>query len=550
MNTRGGMLVSFQTSWAGSDVLQPGGTGRRLRIDYEAPLNGVIFWVTSPHTCHHGSTCPTEPQDPVISLIFTVDIVVTCTSQAPGVAQTTVQTIPLPISCASDSSITPDAVLGGDVTGQLDAAALGWVKQLTTEAGSVVATGGASLPAAAAAAIAGAVNVAVKGIGAAVAAISDQHLRDFVSSSLSILASHTAGTSANQAGTAFASFFQELYGAQLNGLKPFAVEIGQGASLNFGLGYPPPAKPVLENTTKAQNQGSIISPAIAVAQQQVAAGQTIPVQATYFRGTYVNEMDIGWNKTVLGKPVSKLKWGPPEVTITTSALSFQATDLKPNTGYGFAVQECDALSCSPWSEVLAQKTEGAAAGDVVFWLDSNLKQPVGMEALAAGGGAFTAKVTIPVTTAPGQHMLNAAAPGQPVATAPIEVCAASGCGASVALVNTANNTFYPPGWRVEVSYPVTLRGSQFPPGGVATIYLDSVNGAKLGTAPVGPLGHFQLTLSVPRVAQGAHNFIAVEGGQQKFVPVPGHPLQNAMAKQAAGKTVEASVSVEVQAMAQ
>ena len=84
----------------------------------------------------------------------------------------------------------------------------------------------------------------------------------------------------------------------------------------------------------------------------------LPVTASFFRGTYVNALNIAWNKTVLGDTKSSLVWGPPKVTITTPALTFNAIDLKPATQYTFQVHECDGITCAPLSDVLTTGYRG------------------------------------------------------------------------------------------------------------------------------------------------------------------------------------------------
>jgi hypothetical protein len=152
MNPKGYLTATFQESWT-NDAMQ-NVNGRRIRFNYLVPLNGVTFWVTSPHTCHHGDTCPTEPQDPNFTVVFTADIAVTCTSMTPNATA-----FVLPANCTPATAVVVDAVVGGDVTGQVVGAAEQWSKQVVGEAASVAATGGASLPEAAAAFIAQGVNV-------------------------------------------------------------------------------------------------------------------------------------------------------------------------------------------------------------------------------------------------------------------------------------------------------------------------------------------------------------------------------------------------------
>jgi hypothetical protein len=540
MNPVGWLWADFQESWV-DDSMQSV-SGRRVIFNFIAPLNAVAFWVTSPHTCHHGDTCPTEPQDPGYTLVFTVDLTVTCTSTTPNATS-----FQLPATCVPAATIAVDAVAGGNVTAQLEGAATKWAADAAGEAASIVASGGGTLPAAAAAFVVQGVNVAIKGLGTAIAAASDQHLRDQVSAWLSgYIRSQSLANSATQASSDFNSLFQNLYFATLGGLKPFVFGISPKLDLDFGLIYPPPAKPVLENTTAANDKGSLFSPYIAVSQPEVIAGQTIPVTCTDFRGAYVNTLNISWNKTVLGAQKSSLGWGPPDQVVTIPALAFDATNLQPATKYQFKVHECDGITCSPESDLLTTTTEAAGANEVNFWLDNNTSQIIGKTAIGANPYSFMASVTIPASTTTGTHLLHAITAGSQPATAAINVCAVGGCGPFIGVLNTQNNTFYAPGSLVGVGNTVVVRGSKFAPGGSVWIWVDGVKGIKAGTAPVGPLGNFQSSFRMPLIQAGNHTFVAIElkPGTKIVAPkgkVPVIPPQD---------FVTANVAVFVEAAAQ
>ncbi len=506
MSSKSYLVATFNTSWE-NDQFQTV-NGHRLLLDLRVPFNGVLFWVTSPHTCHHGGSCnPGQPEDPMFMFAFTADIYVICT-EAP---QNPANQFNPPLSCEGKSSITMDGVYGGDVSANLKQAAAQFASSTLVEAGSVAATGGASFPEAAAGFVANGLKVLVDGIGTGIALLDDQHLRDSVSAWISVgLGSGTLNSNAQNLSTSFNQLFTNCYNAFLDGFRPFAVAIGPHLSLDFGLVYPAPAKPQLKNTVASQNAGSIIAPSIAIAQPEVLAGQVLPVKASSFRGTYSTEIKLAWDKTVRGKANSILAWGPPPTTIKTAALTFDATNLKPSTVYHFSVHECDGLSCAPPSDEFTSKTEAGGANEVVFWLDKDTQHPVGKFAAPVNGGDFTANVKIPAATAPGAHTLFASIYGRPPASAPITVCQAGGCAATVGVLNVANNTMFPPNAVVVVMSPVTLRGSGFTPGGVVAIFVDNLKGQKVAQAAVGPLGNFQGSFKMPMVQAGHHSLIAVE----------------------------------------
>jgi hypothetical protein len=540
MNPKGYLTANFQETWEDDSMNTV--NGRRIRIIYQAPLNGVTFWMTSPHTCHVGGNCPTEPTDPAFTIVFTAYLTVTCTS-APNATS-----FDLPVSCTPAVNIAVEGVYGGDVTSQLVASATKFTAQLAAEGAAAAASGGTVAPEAAIGAISSALNLAVQGIGTLIAAGTDAHLRDQVSAYIvGFVNSPTLDSNSTNVSNDFNALFQNLYQATLNGLRPFVIAVSPKLDLDFGLIYPLPAKPQIQNTTAANNKGSLFSQTIAVSQPEVVAGQMLPVTASFFRGSYVNALNIAWNKTVLGDTKSSLVWGPPKVTITTPALTFNAIDLKPATQYTFQVHECDGISCAPRSDVLTTGTEATGSNDVYFWLDNNTDQSIGHNTVGAAGGQFLTNVLIPAATAPGAHLLHASAPGGQPATASITVCQVGGCGPTVAVLNTSNNTFYPPGSIVGVGLPVVLRGSKFAPGGSVWIWVDSVQGTKAGTAPVGPLGNFQASFTMPMIQWGPHKLVAIE--LKPGVKLPPTP-KGKMPVIPPQDLVSASVAVYVQAQAQ
>ena len=540
MPAKGYLTANFQETWEDSSMNTV--NGRRIRFTYQAPLNGVTFRMTSPHTCGVGGNCPFEPTDPAFTIVFTALLTVTCTSTPNATS------FNLPVSCTPAVDISVDGVYGGDVTSQLVASATNFVTQLAAEGTAAAASGGTVAPEAAIGAITSALNLAVQGIGTLIAADTDAHLRDQVSFYIvGFVNSPTLDSASTIVSNDFNALFQNLYYAYLGGLRPFVIGISPKLDFDFGLIYPAPAKPQIQNTTAANNKGSLFSQTIAVSQPEVVAGQMLPVTASFFRGAYVNALNIAWNKTVLGDTKSSLVWGPPKVTITTPALTFDATNLKPATQYTFQVHECDGISCAPLSDVLTTATEATGSNDVYFWLDSNTGQIIGHNTVGASGGQFLTNVLIPATTAPGAHLLHAGTPGGQPATASITVCQVGGCGPTVGVLNTSNNTIYPPGSVVEVGLPVVLRGSKFAPGGSVWIWVDSVQGTKAGTAPVGPLGNFQASFTMPMIMAGKHNLVAIE--LKPGVKLP--PTQKGKAPVIPPQDlVSASVAVYVQAQAQ
>jgi hypothetical protein len=77
--------------------------------------------------------------------------------------------------------------------------------------------------------------------------------------------------------------------------------------------------------------------------------------------------------------------------------------------------------------------------------------------------------------------------------------------------------------------------------------VDSVQGTKAGTAPVGPLGNFQASFTMPQIAAGKHNLLAIELKPGVKMPLT---LKGKQPVYPPSDFVSASVAVYVQAMAQ
>jgi hypothetical protein len=92
-----------------------------------------------------------------------------------------------------------------------------------------------------------------------------------------------------------------------------------------------------------------------------------------------------------------------------------------------------------------------------------------------------------------------------------------------------------------------VRGSKFAPGQSVWIWVDSIKGTRAGTAPVGPLGNFQASFTMPMVQFGQHKFLAVELKPGVKLPPTPKGMQPVFLPQ---DFVTAAVAIYVQAMAQ
>lgn len=510
-NPRGVLETTFQTNWE-NDQFQFV-NGRRMVYVYYVPLNSAVFYMTTPTTCHAGGNCGIQPVDPQFTVTFDVSINVTATSAG----QTA---FILPVTNTESASVTPQSVDGGDITQGLVTATEKWAEKLPIEAAAIIASDGTIGLSALATST---TKLLADAIATVTGILVDQHLRDSVSAHLN-LGSAAAGTAALNASSQFDQLFQGLYTSQLEGMQNFGIGAGSDGSFEFAFTYPTPAKPVVTNTIAASNGGKLFAPTISPQQSsEVPPGGQLALDAQYFSPSYSTFLQIGWTKTVQGAPTSQLTWGPQGQglqSLSLPGLGYTAKALQPNTAYQFEVQECDGLSCSPWSDSLITRTEASGSNTVTFWLDNNSSAPIGTAQLAAGGAEFTATVTIPSSTSSGLHTVNASVPGQNPTSTTITVCQTTGCSPTLGVVNdmSGNGALYPPSppARVEVGNYVTLRGGNFDAGQSVTIYVDSSSGPQAGTAVVGSDGTFQTTFTMPMVIGGDHNLVAIEAGGSGF----------------------------------
>lgn len=507
----------------GVEVIPAGGYPtnkvRQLQISLTVPLNVVPFTVTSPCTCHSSSaTCN---QDPQFTMIFEVTFNVLANSTELGAWK-----------FGPKPQMTTEYYAGMD--------GLGWTdgkdyevqvaqlehsleNQLAGVAVTLASTGDLSVVAVAAELI---YDLFKYGIGGLFEATCDSNLYNTVDAYLSgEYNTTTIAKMANDASAAFNNLFLALDTASAVGFTDLEIE-GVGdekklqTALQFRLIYPAPAKPKLENIAATLNKGiHLTPPSIGTGGQQVKPGVPFLVSGSNFRYAYTNELDISWDKTVFGIAKSQLQWGPKGGTMQTVSIpvvdGYKAANLKPATAYQFRVQECDTITCSPWSDVFDASTESSGSGTVRLWLDDNTAKPIGTAPLGTGGGVVIT-ATIPAGTAAGTHTLNAATTGNtPEASAQITVAGGSGVGATIAVMNTTTHTAYaapmPP-----FQYPNTLslRGDGFAPGVTVTVYLDSPTGPKLGTAVPNAAGIFLGNINLPYSTPGSHQLVAVQGTLQ------------------------------------
>jgi hypothetical protein len=250
---------------------------------------------------------------------------------------------------------------------------------------------------------------------------------------------------------------------------------------------------------------------------------------------------------------------------------FETPNLTPGATYQIRVRDCDAITCTPWSNWLIATMAGKGSDGVQLYLESGSQANQIGSATLGGDGTFSALVTIPSTTSPGNYTLQASVGGaSQSAVSPVHLAThtnstgtianalgAAGGGtpaprprvgtgagthlldsnafstvsqsvlpllggqtASAAITVCSATSCQP---RLEVVDPtthsavstvmegdqLTVRGSGFAPGTVL-IYLDSASSRVLAGAGVGSDGTFTGQLVIPRGAAGNHTLLAAD----------------------------------------
>jgi hypothetical protein len=317
-----------------------------------------------------------------------------------------------------------------------------------------------------------------------------------------------------------------------------AIEPAQGAII-LRASHPPIAAPrflnaaVVVDSTPSFTRPSIAAPPLA------AAGSTIKVTGQFFPQTadptvLSLSLDRDATSACLGG-ATELEWGPSGGAMRTEKLSsdglsctgrHEAKNLTPATAYRFRARDCDALTCSPWSQPVTLTTAARTGpGAVTLTLDG---ASLGTATVGAQG-TFDASVVIPTGTAAGNRTIRAVS-GAATADTSLQVTASGGSGrASILLTGTFFGDRGCPtralpdyAQAVQIDDAFSLYGTGFAPGAV-TVHLDSATGLSLGTATAAADGTFcSGAFRGPSASQVGdnHTLVAVQNNTaQATIPV-------------------------------
>jgi hypothetical protein len=191
---------------------------------------------------------------------------------------------------------------------------------------------------------------------------------------------------------------------------------------------------------------------------------------------------------------------------------YDAKGLQTSTQYRFRARDCDAITCSAWSNAF-QTTTGSldTTSPVQLTLDSGVNLG---SATTSASGTFQENVTMPVGTTTGPHKLTGASG---LASDSISMKVTGGQSAASIIVTGAffgdrGCPMRPAPNVIAAAESFTLFGSGFQAGTV-NLRLDSASGTDLGFTTAQADGTFCTYFNgPPRSATGAHNLIAVQSG--------------------------------------
>ena len=162
--------------------------------------------------------------------------------------------------------------------------------------------------------------------------------------------------------------------------------------------------------------GGLFQPVLGSDRVQVHAGDTVTLIGSNFPPDQATRAGVEWNDTVTGVVTrSELDIsvnGAPanRVTVARQRLDtrnvFFATGLPPGTRVDISVRDCDALTCTPFSNTVAVTTSTLNGVDITLE-SGGVSVALPNSATVDASGAFSASVVVPARTAAGMHRLSA-----------------------------------------------------------------------------------------------------------------------------------------------
>jgi hypothetical protein len=299
-------------------------------------------------------------------------------------------------------------------------------------------------------------------------------------------------------------------GAVSSGFTQFGAFIDASThTLGFRLTHPvdpaPGVSVVATSGVPSVNPASIGASAV-----QVTPGSQDTITGANFPVNQATAIAIEWSDTVSGDITqSNLLWGPVGGARTTTTLArssydngnhFTASGLLPDTTYQFQVQDCDALTCTPYSAPLTVSTAASSTSAAALVLTYGGAGVQVGSATVSPTGTFSTTIAVPGNISPGTYPLSAQIAGQTLASVELTVVATAR--PLLAFYNPSTNTSTLGNNNCEGSpcqyiiwgNPFTLRGTGYAPG-VVTITINASHGLLTYSATADATGQFTTTIT-------------------------------------------------------
>lgn len=528
----GTLLATQVTQWPdpgarGADVWGDV-TGQEILLDYEMPLNTITFTVTTDTTepkgnavCDQGGDC-----DPQFTMVFGVDLFMTLSDLGSS-------TLACPMAVGDVWNADP---IGMRFQPQLSQS-VSFETDIQGDAGSAVASatnqwGASVLGAAALAAIGGAPSVSglagatgqwlVSLIGTGASSIAGNSVEEWINGFLPSTVSDQPQPDSVKPLTDFDQFNKGCWDAKDLGFSKLDVSATSDGSLRFTLTHPQfTTAPTLQRSDVTS--GSVIGPSITLSESEVNAGDQITVSGKNFNSQASPYVWLTWAGTASGDDLEERPAGGQwqQAAYTPQASGNEVTGLAANVAYQFRVRECDAFTCSPFSNTVDATSSAGVSDQVSFYLDSvpptKQIQITGASATLVSGSFADVAVTIPKDTAGSYKIYAATGGGFSQAGAALTVVAA---GSNLPPVIQVTDSTGDVVTRLSSESTDTVTGQNFTAGHPVTVSLDKAGGQLLGTATVDAGNGFQVQLASPNLPCGTHTLVATETANGQTVQAP------------------------------
>lgn len=307
------------------------------------------------------------------------------------------------------------------------------------------------------------------------------------------------------------------FGAPAGINRASAVTDSGEHSLTLRLFHPVDPAPTLSNRDGGP---SLFHPVLQADKAEVRQGEQLTLIGNAFPPNRMTQLLVGWDDTVTGNIVrSEIEMSvanAPAQRITIprqlrdNQNTFRPTGLPAATSVRLRVRDCDALTCTAFSNAIEMRTDSGASVQLDIET-GGIGVGLPNAAIVDSNGNFTATVTIPSTTSPGRHTILATVGNANASTSVVVQPSVGPRQPQLHRIDPGSGAIVSTG--ITVGENVTVRGDEFQPGPVQ-LHLDTSQGRALGSAIADNGGGFRLTFNWPHDQIGQHNIFAVqnEGG--------------------------------------